>query len=229
MKILVDSYKNLVITDRTITYQHESLVDTWVFFISEKYNDVNMRNFTFMLNYLNTQGVRKTELLTEDQDIVKDGYIAYRLPVTSEISKYVGTITMSISGTWLDASNKKQYSFKTGTLQIDISPLSELYDYVPDDSLNVIDQKMLQLDAKIQAVEKMGDNINKSIPNDLTMNSDNILKLSIDGEAIGNGVEILNNVYDVDGNTSDGIIDLDDISGDVDPYEPTETIPIIDL
>lgn len=226
MKILMKSNKLLVITEHTKIWQKESAVDTLLFFMPTQYQDIDLSRFTFTLTYLDPQGGRHTEMLTADTELYKENYLVFRVPVDSEITNYHGTITLSLSGVWVDSETMKQYSIKTSSLQIEISPLSTLYEFIPDESLDTISQKMMELNAKIQAVEKIEDMLDKEIPDDLVLDTDNKVHLSIDGDAIGDGVAVVSAAEDTDEN-NDGMIDLETATGSGIPV--SEGIAIIDL
>lgn len=226
MIVLMKSDKSLVISKNSQIYQKESVVDKLLFLLPAYYNGIDLSEFTFQLTYLDPEGGRHTELLTADDESYKENFISYQLPVDSEITKYTGAVTLSLSGTWLDSETMKQYVIKTGTLQISIAPLSTLYEFVPDESLDVIDQRILQLNGKIEALEKLEERLDKEIPDDLSVDSDNILRLTVDGSAIGDGVEVLTNVQDNDGSV-DGILDISGAE-DIDPGSE-QSVGIIDL
>lgn len=228
MVILMKSDKSLVISKDSKIYQKESVVDKLIFLFPTEYNGISLSNFSFNLTYLDPQGGRHTELLVIDEEPYKENFISCQLPVDTEITKYTGTITLSISATWLDAETLKQYVLKTSTLQIEISPLSTLYEFVPDESLDIIDQRIMALNGKIEALEKLEDRIDSEIPDDLSIDSNNILRLSVDGTSIGDGVEIVTSVKDNDKNTTDGILDIEDVES-FDPSSQDDSVGIIDL
>ncbi len=229
MKILMTSRKQLKITEDSKLYQKENIVDQLIFLLPVKYGEIELSNFTVTCIYLNPQGERKTELLTAEEELYKENFLMYKLPVDTEISKYNGIITLSLSCVWLDSDTMKQYVLKTGTVQIEISPIRDLYEFIPDSTLAVLDQKMLQLDAKIQAVEMIEEQLPSEIPNDLKLEGDHKLHLSIDGNSIGEGVEVLTSVQDVDGTPTDGVIDLDKVPEGEDIYHDEDGIATIDL
>ena len=228
MVILMKSDKSLVISKDSKIYQKENVIDKLIFLIPKEYSNVSMSNFTFNLTYIDPQTGVHTELLVMDEEPYKENYLSYQLPVDTEITKYSGTITLSLTGTWLDADLLKQYVIKTGTLQIEISPLSTLYEFIPDESLDVITAKMIELNGKIEALEILGDSMDKKIPDDLSINDENMLHLTIKGETIGDGVEVLTGVVDNDKDSKDGILDVEDAeSYDPNPYD--DAVGIIDL
>lgn len=228
MVILMKSDKSLVISKDSKLYQKENVIDKLIFLIPKEYSNIEMLNFTFNLTYVDPQAGLHTELLVMDEEPYKENFLSYQLPVDTEITKYSGTITLSLTGTWLDADSLKQYVIKTGGLQIEISPLSTLYEFIPQESIDVIDAKMLELNGKIEALELLGDSMDKKIPDDLAIDNESTLHLTIKGEAIGDGVEVLTGVVDNDKNTKDGILDIEDVES-FDPSSQDQAVGIIDL
>lgn len=228
MVILMKSDKSLVISKDSKIYQKENVIDKIIFLIPKEYNSIDLSNFSFNLTYIDPQAGMHTELLVMDEEPYKENFLSYQLPVDTEITKFSGTITMSLTGTWLDADLLKQYVIKTGTLQIEISPLSTLYEFIPDEALDVIDAKMIELDGKIEALELLGESMDKKIPNDLSINDESVLHLTVSGQTIGDGVEILTGVVDNDKDSKDGILDIEDAeSFDPNPFD--DAVGIIDL
>lgn len=228
MVILMKSNKQLVISKSSIIYHKENAVDKLIFLLPKLYHEIDLSNFDVNLIYLNPQGEYHTELLVMEEESYKEGFLTYNLPIDSEITKYSGVITLSLSATWLDSQQLKSYILKTSSVQIEINPLSTLYEYVPQEAIDVIDQKMIQLNGKIEALERLGEVIDSEIPDDLSIDDNNVLRLSIDGTAIGDGVEILTSVQDNDKNTNDGILDIEDVES-FDPSSQDQAVGIIDL
>ena len=228
MVILMKSDKSLVISKDSKIYQKESVMDKLIFLFPKEYNGIDMSNFTYNLTYIDPQGGMHTELLVIDEEPYKEDFVSCQLPVDTEITKYSGVITLSVSATWLDSETLTQYVLKTDSLQIEISKLSVLYEFIPDESLDIIDAKMLELNGKIEALERLGEVIDSEIPDDLSIDDNNVLRLSIDGTAIGDGVEILTSVQDNDKNTNDGILDIEDVES-FDPSSQDQAVGIIDL
>ena len=203
-------------------------MDKLIFLFPKEYNGIDMSNFTYNLTYIDPQGGMHTELLVIDEEPYKEDFVSCQLPVDTEITKYSGVITLSVSATWLDSQQLKSYILKTSSVQIEINPLSTLYEYVPQEAIDVIDQKMIQLNGKIEALELLGDSMDKKIPDDLAIDNESTLHLTIKGEAVGDGVEILTSVQDNDKNTNDGILDIEDVES-FDPSSQDQAVGIIDL
>lgn len=209
MKILLKARgKQLIITENSKIYQKENVVDKLLFFIPDKYQDISLEGFLWTLTYVDSQGTLRTESLTLSDTVEKEGFFVYTLDVDTKVTRYNGVITLYLTGTHVDPDTMQKYVLKTASLQITVDTWDSLYDFVPDEALESIDQKMLQLDAKIQAVEAMEDRVLQSVPDDLGFDDDSYLHLLVDGNVIGDGVQIERSPDDTDG-TYDGIIDIE--------------------
>lgn len=226
MLILMKPNKELVISSPSKIYQRESAVDKLIFLVPQMYKEIDLSPFTVALEYVDTQNVAHSELLVLDEELYKDLYLRYTVPITSEITKFCGDITLKLTMDWVDAETLQQYTLHTGEIQIEISPLSDYYTLVSDESLEAIDQALLRVNAQVGALEKLAEKIDSEQVDDLYLTDENMLHVSVNGTPIGDGVEISVNPQDTDGEL-DGIIDLSTATGS--GLEPPTEIPIIDL
>ena len=115
----------------------------------------------------------------------------------------------------LDLDTGKQYVLHTGKTTITVSPLEDLYAFVADESLELVDRKILELEAKIQATDKLAADFESNQVDDLMLTGD-LLQLSANDEPRGDGVRIVvqpKNDGDFDG-VRDGLLDLDNVEPD---------------
>ena len=73
---------------------------------------------------------------------------------------------------------------------IPILERKDYYNFVPDESLEFVDKVIANIDAKIQAVERLADEFDKSKADNLSY-SGNKLQLTSNGQPIGNSVDIV--------------------------------------
>jgi len=246
MLILFTKNKELIITQKTKLYWRETGVDLLKILVPETYMDVPLVDFTFSLSFVDPANQAHLEVL----DLVKDvdletpvlyssnyedeslpRYLQYVLPVDTEITKMVGNISIQLSGTWYDNDNMKQYVIHSNTLGITIDSFEDYMALVPDSALSSIDNRIMELNNSINALYNLRNSMMAKIPDDIGLDKETSrIHLSIDGELQGDGVEIVQNVSDIDG-TPDGIIDLDsdNIDPDGDVEEQVTTVPLIDL
>ena len=218
MIILLKSDKSLIISKTSRLYQKENAVDQIVFYIPEKYDDYDLSNFTVTLYYVNQGNTSHIEILTADEDSDKDGFLKYKLPVTTRLTEFAGEITMHLSLTFIDLSVSKKYVLHSDDIKINIETWEDYFKFVSDDSITAIDDRILEIDNEIQKLKDITDRYKEVQPDDLTV-TDNLLQLTANGTVIGDGVEILTNPSDTDGESADGMLDLDEIQTEI----PDET------
>ena len=207
IKMLSD--KSLIMTTQSKLYQRQSLVDTMQILVPSTYDDVDLTTFTATLDYIDPGNIAYMEILTADEDLYKDAFIRYTLPLDSKFTAVAGTVTMKITLTYYDESTMNKYVLKTGEIQIEVNKINDYFAYVTDESISTIDNKIMQLQAETDKIAATAEIYAQDKVDDLVLEED-ILHVSANGKALGNGVEILVNPVDDDSNPYDGQINLDD-------------------
>lgn len=214
--VLMQSDKTLVISEPGKIYQREKLVDKIRFLVPAVY-DVNgvgmdLTQFTTTLEYVDQANVVQTEALTASEDLYKEKFIEYTLPVDTNITRYVGDIELRLSLVHFDADTGYNYVLHTGHTKITVSPLSDWYKFVSDESLDAIDQKMSELDSKLTALDEMAGTYAANQVDDLKL-TNSLLQVSSKGTPLGNGVTIITsgNTDDTDTNPTDGELNVNNI------------------
>lgn len=186
--IIMDKYKQLIKTVETKLYQKEKLTEKLQFLFPVTYNDIDLSNFIIILKYVDQQGIPHAEVLSPDDDLYKDK-IRCTMPIDSNLTEFSGDISIRITFEKIDMENQTQYVLHTGETIISISPLKDYYSFVPDKSLEFVDQLVGNLEAKIEATEKIADTYDKSKADNISY-SDNILQLTSNGTKIGNAITL---------------------------------------
>lgn len=190
--IIMNSDKSLVTTVRTTLFQREKLADKIQFLFPEYYGDLTLNEFTAVLKYLDPGNELHSEILVPDEALYKDK-IRYTLPVDTKLTRFAGDITIRITLTKTDMNTRNKYVLHTGETTITVSPLQDWYKFASDNSLEVLDRKMLELDARLEAAEKIAeiydaekaDNIVKVVDG-----TDIKLQLESNGVPVGDAVTI---------------------------------------
>lgn len=186
----MNKYKELVTTVKTTLYQREKLVDKIQFLIPESYNDTSLADFTVVLKYVDQANVPHAEILVKDGELYKNK-LRFTLPIDTNLTKFSGDISIRLTLSKTDSETNTQYVLHTGEAIISISPLSDYYNFVPDESLEFVDQLVGQLSAKLEATDKMAEIYDKNKADDLSYEG-NKLQLTSNGEKIGKPVTISN-------------------------------------
>lgn len=188
--IVMNEYKELITTVKTTLYQREKLIDKIQFLIPELYNDISLTDFTAVLKYVDQANVPHAEILVKDNELYKNK-LRFTLPVDTNLTKFSGEISIRLTFSKTDSETNTQYVLHTGEAIISISPLSDYYNFIPDESLEFVDQLVGQLNAKLEATDKMAEIYDKNKADDLSY-EDNKLQLISNGKKIGKAVTISN-------------------------------------
>ena len=186
--IVMQNNKSLRVTQKTMLYQREKLVDKIQFLIPPKYEELDLSDFSAILKYKDQGGVAHMEILEKDIETY-NGYSKYTLPVDTNLTQFAGDIRIRITLSKTDLENKKQYVLHTGETVISISPLEDYYAFVTDESLEYIDQIVGNLDAKIEALSKISETYDKEKADNITYDN-NKIQLTSNGQKIGDYITI---------------------------------------
>ena len=178
----------------------------------------DMSKFTVMLEYLTPVSKQyKSEILTltvddEGKPKTYKDRLEYKLPFDTYLTSEVGDIEVQLTFTAadLDADGKGyQYVRKTSTAAITITPISAWSDIVPDKALNAIDQRLLETQKQIKALEELNDISAVAKADNITLDSEtNTITLTANGEKIGDAISISELGNSIADNTEDGLIKM---------------------
>ena len=184
--------KSLTATVVTTLYQREKLADKIQILIPQKYGELDLSEFTATLKYVDQANVPHVEVLEKDEELYKE-HIRYVFPVNTELTQYAGDITIRITLTKANMETKNIYVLHTGEHVIKISPLKDYYSFVPDKSLEFVDQMVLELKNKIEAMDKIADTYNKTKADNIQVKDGNKVQLLSNHIPIGDEISVLGN------------------------------------
>ena len=187
--IIMNSDKSLVTSVKTTLYQREKLVDKIQFLFPTIYQDLDLKTCKAILKYTDQGNVAHSEILAMDEELYK-GYLRFLLPVDTNLNQFSGDVTIRVTFTKVDTVLKKQYVLHTGETSVHINPLSDMYSFVTDESLEMIDQMVGQLDAKIKALDAIAETYEQTKADDLSYDN-NTLQLKANGKKVGTPINIV--------------------------------------
>lgn len=193
-------YTFLIGEDNTLTatvveriMERSKLVDSLHFLADPIYKDIDMSDFTVMMEYvLPVSKKYKTEILEKSDELYKD-MLEYKLPFDTALTSEPGDIEIQLTFTnvTLDADGKStQYVRKVGPGSIKIVAISTWSDIIPDEALSAVDQRLLAAQALMKALNEQNNAIMKSKADSLRY-KDNLLQLTAQGTPIGTAVKIV--------------------------------------
>lgn len=173
--ILVNDNNELVTTVKERIMQRSKLVDELHFLANPVYKNVDMSDFTVTMEYvLPVSREYKTETLVKSSDLYK-GQLEYILPFDTCLTKEAGKIEIQLtfSKVVLDADGKsKQMVRKVGPSTITIVPVTAWSDIIPDSALSALDQRIIMVDAMINAANEMNQYMFENKADDISYNED---------------------------------------------------------
>ncbi len=193
--------KSLTATVVTTLYQREKLADKIQILIPPNYGELDLNEFTATLKYVDQANVPHAEILKKEAELYKE-HIRYVLPVDTELTQYAGDITIRLTFTKTDMEVKKVFVVHTGELVIKISPLKDYYSFVPDESLEFVDQIVSDLQNKISALDKIADIYDKTKADNIQIKNGKTLQLLSNHIPIGDEVTVIGEDQD-DGGSFD--------------------------
>ena len=195
--IIMNKDKSLTTTERTNIYQRDKLADNMQFLFPQTYGLIDLTQSIITLAYVDQGNIPHVEVLQKDLELYKDK-VRCTLPVDTALTRFAGDIVIYFSIIYLNTETQEQQSMHTGEATIKILPLKNLYGFVPDESLDFVDQLVMNLEAKIQATEKIAETYDREKADNITYEG-NKLQLTSNGEKIGDSVSIGGGSCDIDG------------------------------
>ena len=125
--ILMDVNKSLITPKKITIYQGENLIDTLRIIIPKQYNNIDISEYSVLLNYILPGNVKCNETLKKIEEEYSDTHNAYTLSVNSNFTTFAGDITLSLLISKTDKENKIKYQLLTGDLTITIKPRELFY------------------------------------------------------------------------------------------------------
>ena len=183
---LLNKDKSLLATERIKIYQREKLVDKVQFILPQSYEEIDLtnKNVSIILKYVDQEGNAQSEFLVKDDELYKDNYVRCELPIDTNITKFAGNITLHLTIIYLDVENQINQVMHSSETILTISPLNDMYVNINDKSLEILDQKIIELQASIEAANILNESIDKNKADDLSY-EDNTLQLMSNGKKIG--------------------------------------------
>lgn len=194
--------------------QRSKLIDTMIFLVPPVYNGWDISDCTVLLEYLKPVSKEyKTEILIKSDEKYEE-YLKYILPVDTEFTREAGSLKLQLSFIYVDIDadgNQIQRVRKTSpALKVEIIPLEEWFNVVPDSALSAIDQRIIKQDAQLKMMSDLVGTMSNNMVDDLKYNAkDETLQLQSGGYGIGSKVSVRDML-------NDGIpvVDMDSTSGD---------------
>lgn len=190
--ILLNETNELTTSVRERIMQRSKLVDSLHFLVDPMYKGIDMSDFTVLMEYLlPVSREYKTEILVKSDALYKEK-LEYKLPFDTNLTREAGKVELQLTfiRVELDADgNSIQRVRKTSPTTITILPIAAWSDIIADSALTALDQRLIQVDAAIAAVNEMNDYLSATKADDIVYNEDtNTIQLTANGIPIGHAI-----------------------------------------
>lgn len=231
--ILMDNQKELIQTKRIRVYQRESLVDHLHFLVPLVYESNDLTQFTVTMQYLDQSGTVHSDALTRlpdgqggyDDYCDADGnptHMVMCLPIDSKLTMFAGDITIKLTMDYIDypaqtssASDDEpapeptpvHYVLNTGSTILPVLPVSDYYSIIPDESLSVINEKIVELDQKQKELEATAEIYDAAKADNIKLDADEgTLYLTSHDQQVGDKIDLEDLGNATADDTADGLV-----------------------
>lgn len=208
--LLLNDTNELITTVKERIMQRSKFVDNLHFLVEPDYKGLDMSAFTATMEYiLPVSREYKTEALVQSESLYK-GMLEYKLPFDTCLTKEAGKIEVQLTFTKVELDTEglaKQMVRKTSPAVITIVPISAWSDIIADSALSALDQRLIQVDAMINAANEFNQYLYETKADNIIYNEEGkYIQLTAAGSPIGNkismssGVNVVSVKVDEDGN-----------------------------
>lgn len=195
--LLLNESNELITTVKERIMQRSKLVDSLHFLVDPIYKGIDMSGFTVMLEYLLPVSKEyKTEILVKSDSLYKDK-LEYKLPFDTCLTREAGNIEIQLTFTKveLDADGMShQYVRKTSPTIVTIIPISAWSDIIADSALTALDQRLIQVDAMINAANEFNQYLYETKADNIYYDEEGkYVQLTANGKPIGDRIAWVNN------------------------------------
>ena len=192
--ILVTESNELSTSIRERIMQRSKLVDNLHFLADPTYKGIDMSDWTVLMEYLlPVSREYKTEILVKSAELYKNK-LEYKVPFDTKLTREPGKVEVQLTfiKVELDADGKAtQRVRKTSPTTITIVPIAAWSDVIADSALTALDQRLIQVDAMINAANEMNNYLSETKADNLVVNEDsNTIQLTANGMPIGDAIEV---------------------------------------
>ena len=190
--ILINESNELVTTVKERIMQRSKLVDNLHFLADPTYKELDMTNFTVMMEYiLPASREYKSEILVKSEELYKN-MLEYKLPFDTCLTKEAGDIEIQL--TFLnvemnESGETKQRVRKAGPAVVTIVPITAWSNIVPDSALSAIDQRLIMAESMLNAANEMSQYLYENKADNIVYDAvGQTIQLTANGSPIGDKI-----------------------------------------
>lgn len=192
VKINDDNTVSVVAKQRIV--QMSKLVDELYFIVPKKYNEYEMKDFEFWMQYkvVGSHEFNLEQLKLVDEDY-KNDYLRYTTDFDTNLTKDDGTIEIQLKFINQEMNTEGETTQRVRNIEkfsIDVTPVDKWF-VAPDAALDELTQVLLANRQNIQALKDIAEILYNNKADDLIIDKINKkLKVSANGVAVGKGVDL---------------------------------------
>lgn len=190
--IKLDDDMSLVITVNEPIYRGDNLSKKITYLIPMTVGEVDMLTASVFLSYVRADGVADVVVLNRSEEVYKEEYYQYTVPINCKISKYPGEVC-----TWIQiysGTPSNPVIAKTGECMLQVQDSKNMDDYLCDHQMTALYQLTHTMNT---AIEEMNETIESAIEtkadNIIFNQEDNTIQLISNGVPIGDKIVINTN------------------------------------
>ena len=165
--ILVNDDDTLYGSKKCRIMQRQKLVNDLIFVVNPIYRGVHdMTKASVLLEYvLPISKKYETVCLELCDERYDDCFLQYKLPLDTNFTSEHGTVELKLTFAYVEMDengNGIQRVRKTEKTTMEITPISEWSEIIPDSALSGLDQRLIVMNAQIQAIDDYLDILNQN-------------------------------------------------------------------
>ena len=199
--ILVTDDNELKVTVKERIMQRSKLVDSFHFLVDPMYkNTFDMSVFSVTMEYIlpvSKRYVTENLVLTSDDEgnpVLYKDKLEYCLDFDTNFTVEAGNIEVQLTFTKTELDEEgvaTQHVRKTSPCTITITPITAWSDIIPDSALTALDQKILKIDAQIQALADSAVLFTNDKADNIVLDTETQeIYLTANGEPLGDRISI---------------------------------------
>lgn len=192
--ILLDESNALMTTAKERIMQRSKLVDRLRFLVDQNYKGLDMTEFTVMMEYLRPVSREYvSEILVRQDDLYKN-CLDLRVPFDTGLTREAGDVEVQLTFVKVgldEDGNSVQQVRKTKSTKVTITPISAWSDIIADSALNAVDQRLVQAEAMIGAMNDLSQILYEEKADNIRYDEEGqYIQLTANGVPIGDRIQL---------------------------------------
>lgn len=192
--ILIKNDNTAVTKEKQRIMQRSKLVDTLQFIVPKLYQEYEMKDFDFLLQYrLPISHELKLEVLTLSDEDYKTDYLLYSLPIDTALTVENGEVELQLSFVrkyMLDNGTTIEQNREIDPISITVIPVTEWFT-APDSALSTLKQYYLAAQSNINALNDLIETLDQNKADNIKLDvKEGSIYLTANGKQIGTPIDI---------------------------------------